>query len=105
MIPTPFRQDRLCSTFDFICDCDFCSEDFTPDITRCISRRALERSKFTRYIMKSDEDIVQQIKDNWKIVNSDPSSPEALLHILHSHFLLQQMLTFDVEPTHRHPHE
>jgi hypothetical protein len=100
MMPTFARQERLCTTFDFVCDCDFCNEDYTPDITRTITAKANEKAKFTRYIM-SDDQAIEQVKENWKIVNNDPSNDDALLYILHSHFLLQQMLTSDVEPTHR----
>lgn len=102
MMPTFVRLDRLISTFEFVCDCKLCSENSSLDMTRAaLMKKAMEKATFTRYIMKNAE-IVQQIKDNWKIANNNPSSPDALLHIWHSHILLQQILTANVEPTNRH---
>lgn len=91
------RQEKLCSSYDFMCDCDFCcSDDFDPNILK----KAVEKARFTRYISKNEEDIIQQIKENWKIINADPSSSDSLL-LIYNHILLQQILTFSssVEPT------
>lgn len=106
MMPVEMRQEELCSTFDFACDCEFCIENITPDLNKSISQKAVARAKFTRYIMKSVEEAINQVKENWKMAGDDGyKNSDSLLHIMHSHVLLQQLITLEFEPTHRYKHD
>lgn len=48
--------------------------------------------------MKKPDDLVENVKENWRLINDSVSKQEISLITMHSHLMLQQVVKLTTKP-------